>query len=83
MSKRLQVLLDPKEYKLFANLAKVQGMTLGEWVRQNLRKASKNPARSAAERKRRIELLAAKTNAPTADIDQILAEIEDGRKISE
>ena len=79
MSKRLQVLLDSKEYKLFAQMAQTNGMSLGEWVRQALRKvASERSGRDPAEKLRIIHKMAAEGNAPTGDIAQMIAEIEKG-----
>ncbi len=78
MSKRLQVLLEPKEYKAFQQIARETGLSLGEWVRQALRrlaaeKAGKSP-REKLEAIRRYSSL----NAPTGDIDHMLSEIEKG-----
>jgi hypothetical protein len=80
MSKRLQVLVNPKEYKAFMLAAKSKGVSLGEWVRQSLRKSvreysSKDPGKML----KKIEAISAQSNYPTSDIDQMLAEIEKGR----
>lgn len=81
MSKRLQVVLDPKEWKLFAQMAKREGVSLGEWVRQNLRKAANGtPVTDPKERIRRLKVIASLSNGPTGDIDQLLKEIERGRR---
>lgn len=80
MSKRLQVLLDPKEYKQFMTIAKTQGMSLGEWVRQALRATVRQRSVGDAEEKlARIKRLAEKGDLPTGDIESLLAEIERGR----
>ncbi|HCU24762.1 MAG TPA: antitoxin [Deltaproteobacteria bacterium] len=78
MSKRLQVLIEAKEYKSFQRLARETGLSLGEWVRQALRrlameKTSANPQEKLAALRRYADL-----KAPTGDIEQILAEIEQG-----
>ena len=78
MSKRLQVLLEPKEYRTFQQIAKEMGLSLGEWVRRALRRATQETSRKSPEEKiaaiRRYE----NANAPTCDIDQMLEEIESG-----
>lgn len=78
MSKRLQVLLEPKEFRSFQQLAREAGLSLGEWVRQTLRRASGNYSRKSPEEKMEAVRRACQYNFPTADIDQMLAEIEKG-----
>jgi hypothetical protein len=77
MSHRLQVLI-PKE--LDAQLSKAaqrNSMSKGEWVRRALEESLRRgrKGRPSSDPVARL----AKLNAPTADIDQILAEIEAGR----
>jgi hypothetical protein len=78
MSKRLQVLLDEPEWKDIQRTARAQRLTVAEWVRQSLRlarqqRSSKDPhAKIAAIR------AAARHVHPTADIDQMNAEISRG-----
>lgn len=82
MSKRLQVLMDSKEYNAFSKMAKANGMSLGEWVRQSLRKAARSTViRNSTDRIRKLKLIAASSNAPTGDIEQMLSEIESGRNL--
>ena len=78
MSKRLQVLLPDSEMDELQRIADSEKVTVGEWVRQALRnerarKSSKDPAA-------KIKAIrdAAKLEFPTADIDQMLAEIAQG-----
>jgi hypothetical protein len=78
MSKRLQVLIEPKEYKTFQQLAKEVGLSLGEWVRQALRRVASTTSRKSAEQKLAHIHKYSQYNAPTGDIEQILAEIEKG-----
>lgn len=78
MSKRLQVLVEPKEYRQFQALAEAKGLSLGEWVRQILRRfaqstSTKNPQIKIAQIRKASQL-----NYPTGDIEQILAETEKG-----
>jgi hypothetical protein len=78
MSKRLQVLLSSDEYLSFQSMARAARISLGEWVRQVLRKkASEQSAKSPAEKLKAIRK-AYRSNFPTADIDQMLREIESG-----
>lgn len=78
MSKRLQVLLDEAELAEIQETARRQRMTTAEWVRQALRAARRSAP--GADVKKRLEVVraAARHSFPTADIDQMLAEIERG-----
>ena len=78
MTKRLQVLLDEDEYQEIRDAARAQRMTVAEWVRQALRR-SKPLSPKAIETKLRAIREAARYNYPTADIDVMLREIEEGR----
>jgi len=76
MSHRLQVLI-PEELDARLDKAAQRGLvSKGEWVRNALRQAleqsGQNPGPDAVARLASLE-------APTADIDQMLAEIEAGR----
>jgi hypothetical protein len=78
MSKRLQVLIPDKEMVELKRLAQREKVPLGEWVRKVLREArSKHPA-AEPELKLRAVRRAAKYSFPTADVDQMNAEIERG-----
>jgi hypothetical protein len=78
MSKRLQVLLDEPELKEIQRAARAQRMTVAEWVRQALRAARRAvPARDPG-RKLAALRAAARHTFPTADIEQMLEEIESG-----
>ncbi len=79
MSKRLQVVLDARELAEIQRFARQQRMTTAEWVRQALRAARQGAAPSAgATAKLRAVRAAARHAFPTADIDQMLREIERG-----
>ena len=78
MSKRLQVLLPEPEMNEIRKLAKREQLTVGEWVRRALRKArSQRPALDAQAKLKSVRA-AAQHSFPTADIDQMLEEIELG-----
>lgn len=78
MSKRLQVLLPEAEFDEIRKFAQGHRLSVGEWVRQALREARERQPRRDKESKLRAIREAAKLNHPTADIDQMLAEIERG-----
>lgn len=78
MSKRLQVLLDEKELRYLREAARRQGVPVSEWVRQALREARRREPRGDLESKLRAVRAATRHEFPTADIDAMLAEIEQG-----
>jgi len=78
MSKRLQVLLDEDEYAEIQRIARENRMTVAEWVRDALRKAKRAYPHTRAEQKLRALERAVSYEFPTADIDQMLGEIERG-----
>jgi hypothetical protein len=78
MSKRLQVLIPDAEMSDIQRVAKRERVTVGEWVRRTLREA--RAGRPAREPETKLKSLrrAAEYSFPTADIDQMLREIERG-----
>lgn len=78
MSKRLQVLLEPREYKTFRQIAKEAGVSLGEWVRRALRRAAQNSTSKSPEERLAVIRRYSQHKGPTCDIEQMLAEIEKG-----
>jgi len=78
MSKRLQVLLDESEFREIREAARRHHVTVAEWVRQSLRHAVRAVPRSDARKKLAVVRSAAKHSFPTADIDNMLGEIERG-----
>lgn len=78
MSKRLQVLLEEPEFREVQRAARAQRMTVAEWVRQALRAARRREPAIDAKKKLEAIRAAARHSFPTADIDQMLAEIESG-----
>lgn len=72
------MLLDEEELKAIKRVARRHGLTVSEWVRRSLREARKaEPERDTATK---LEIVRAATEHrfPTADIDQMLREIEQG-----
>jgi hypothetical protein len=78
MSKRLQVVVDDTELHEYEETAKVLGLTLSAWVRQNLRKASRDVSRGDVEAKLAAIRRAASYSFPAPDIEQMNEEIERG-----
>ena len=78
MAKRLQVIVQDPEYRDIQRAARLRRVSVAEWVRQALVQARKNePSREAAS-KLEIIRAAARMDFPTADIDRMLEEIEQG-----
>ena len=77
MTKRLQVLLDDDEYLALQQSAREDRMTMAEWVRQASRQARQR-RRQAVDVKLRALEEACRHEGPTADIETILDEIEQG-----
>jgi len=71
---RLQVLVPPGLEARVRKAAQRQGVSKGEWVRRALEEALTRTARAPDPLARLSSL-----GAPTADIDEMLAEIEAGR----
>lgn len=78
MSKRLQVLIDEKEWVEIQRAARSRRMTLAEWVRQALRTARQHQPQRDSEKKLKAIRAAARHSFPTGDITQMLSEIERG-----
>ncbi len=78
MSKRLQVLLDEREYRELGRVAERRGMTVSEWVRQAIRSAQRREATGDSEHKLAQLRAAAQHAFPAPDIEQMLSEIEQG-----
>lgn len=78
MSKRLQVLLDEVEFQELRRAARRQRMTVAEWVRQALRGARRREPGRSADHKLDAVRAASRHELPTAEIGQMLKEIESG-----
>jgi hypothetical protein len=78
MSKRLQVLLPDREMTEIQRLARREQLTVGEWVRRVLREARQQRPLSDPEAKLKAIRRGAEFSFPTADIEQMNAEIEQG-----
>lgn len=78
MAKRVQVVLEDDEYQAIKAAAKARHITVAEWVLQTVRQHKVNPPKTVEEKLRVIKE-ASQLNYPTADIDVMLREIEEGR----
>jgi hypothetical protein len=78
MSKRLQVLLPDQEMSEVQRLAKRESLSVGEWVRRALREARASRPAIEPEAKLKAVRRAATYSFPTADVAQMLDEIERG-----
>jgi hypothetical protein len=78
MTKRLQVLIPDTELRDIQRLARRQHLTTAEWVRQALRSAHGVQAGASVADKLAAVRRASSLAYPTAEIEQLLAEIEDG-----
>jgi hypothetical protein len=78
VAKRLQVLLDDRELRDVQRVARAARMTVAEWVRQALRAARREVPRGDDARKIEAVRAAALEAFPTADIDEMLRQIERG-----
>jgi hypothetical protein len=78
MSKRLQVVLDDAELLEIQRAARRERLTTAEWVRQALRVARRSVPGTAAKKKLDVVREASRHAFPTADIQQMLEEVERG-----
>ena len=78
MSKRLQVILQDPEYREYKRLARSRHLTLAAWVRQALAAARQQQPAGDVQSKFAAIREAAQYNFPAPDIEQMLAEIEQG-----
>jgi hypothetical protein len=78
MSKRMQIIMDDKEFRDIQLTAKANNMTVAEWVRQVLRAARRAQAKGNPARRLDVVREAARHSYPTGDIGQVLDDIEKG-----
>lgn len=81
MSKRLQVIVDDAEFEELRRTARAEGTTVSEWVRRTLRLARREASSEDVDSKFAVLRAAARHNFPTADVDDMLAEIERGYSV--
>jgi hypothetical protein len=78
VSKRLQVLLPDQEMDEIRRLARREKIPVGEWVRRALREARAGEPIHTPQVKLKALRAAVGHSFPTADIEQMLDEIEQG-----
>lgn len=78
MSKRLQVLLEEKELQEIRRAARLERVTVADWVRSAMRAARAAAPASAPDRKLALVRAGARHGFPSAEVDSMLAEIERG-----
>lgn len=71
--------MSDQELDGYHQIARAEGLRLSEWVRRTLREARQSAVTERMERKLQAIEAAAQWKAPTADPEQVLAEIEAGR----
>ncbi len=78
-TKRLQVILKDPEYREVRRAARARHMTIAAWVRQALEAArAQQPVGDAAKKLAAIRAAVQLNLGPAVDIEQMLAEIEQG-----
>ena len=78
MGKPLQVSLTEKEWTDIQRAARLEKVTVQDWVRKTLRAVYQRELAQDSERKLDAIRVAARYSFPTGDIDEILAGIEQG-----
>jgi mobilization protein NikA len=76
MSRRLQVVLREAELREVREAARREGISVSEWVRRALLDACRRQPHGDLDEKFRAIRVAAGHRFPTADIDEMLGEIE-------
>ncbi len=83
MSKRLQVILPDHDFRRIQRTARAQRLTVAEWVRRALAAAQRREPAGDTGRKLDAVRDAARLSYPTADMAQMLEEIERGYRTSD
>jgi hypothetical protein len=78
MSRRLQIIVDDKEMREIERAARRRDLSVSEWVRQSLRAARHEDPSGDPTKKLQVVRAAARHAFPTADIDEMLGQIEAG-----
>ncbi|HXF14173.1 MAG TPA: CopG family transcriptional regulator [Terriglobales bacterium] len=78
MAKRLQVSLQDPEYEAIQRAAYRSGISIAEWVRQELISALQRESDGSVTEKVKAIRAAVRHSYPTGDMDTILQQIETG-----
>jgi hypothetical protein len=76
MTKRLQVILNDREYREIQRVARSRRMSIAQWVRQALDLARRSETGAGVGKKLEAIRAAAWHDFPSADIDRMLTDIE-------
>ena len=82
MSKRLQVVVNDEEYRALAAAARRREQPVAAFVRDALRRSLEDEAEPTPEERIAAILRFARFAGPTGDIEEVLAEIEEGRGLT-
>jgi hypothetical protein len=83
MAKRLRVILQDPEYREIQRAASAQRLSIAAWVRQALLMARRREPVGDAGKKLDVVRAAVRHSYPTADIGDLLAEIERGYGVAD
>lgn len=83
MSVRLQVVMDADELAQIRRVAAARGLTVSAWVRQAVQAARRQESDGDLQRKLELIRRSSTYAFPTADIEQMLAETEQGYLVDE
>jgi hypothetical protein len=78
MAKRLQVIVQDPEYREIQRMARSRHMSIAEWVRQALDLARRREPITDVGKKLETVRAAVRYDYPSGDIEDMLAEIENG-----
>lgn len=78
MSTRLQVVLSDEDAASLREMAAREGTTVSEWVRRSLREARRRQTTGQVDKRLAAIRSATAHEFPAPDVDQMLAEIEQG-----
>jgi hypothetical protein len=78
MAKRLQVILQDPDYRDIQRIARAHQVSIAEWVRQALKAARRQQPAGDVGKKLEAVRAGARHSYPTADIDDMLGQIESG-----
>lgn len=74
----MQVLFDEDEYTRIQRQARARGQTLAQWVRDAVRESYRSQPSGDLDRKLAAVRAAVVNDFPTADVDEMLDDIERG-----
>jgi len=82
MSKRLQVVMPDDEYRAVERAARRRGQRISQYVRESLQRSLAEGPEMEPDARAAAILRFARFSGPSADIDEMLADIERGRDLA-